>query len=161
MVQLTLFAVGKLKKNLTSQLFEHYHNKICSIASNVGITKVVLKEINESIKQTTLLRQIEEGKKLLELVNNDTILIICDELGDNLSSRNFAKKFQKEIDSHKKHIIFAIGGADGFSAEIKEKANYSISFGKFTWPHQLTRIMLAEQLYRAITIMLNHPYHRD
>lgn len=160
-MQVILFVVGKLKKDATTELFENYYNRIKNIASRVGITEIILKEIVESKEQTSNLRKISEGKQLLKLVNNDTQLIICDELGENLTSRYFAKKLQKVIHLAPKKIIFAIGGADGFSDEVKQTAQHTISFGKLTWAHQLARIMLTEQLYRAITIMLNHPYHRD
>lgn len=160
-MRLTLLVVGKLKKNATTMLFEQYYNRIHNIAKNIGITNVAVKEISESKENDASLRCIEEGKKLLALVNDGTRLIICDELGANLSSKEFSTQLQKEINIARHNIIFAIGGADGLSKEVKEAAHSSISFGKLTWPHQLARIMLAEQIYRAITIALNHPYHRD
>lgn len=160
-MQLTLFVVGKLKKNATTMLFEQYYNRIHNIAKNIGITNIILKEISESKQHDAALRCIEEGKKLLALVNDGTRLIICDELGINLNSKEFSAKLLKEISMATNNIIFAIGGAHGFSMAVKEAAHGSISFGKLTWPHQLARIMLVEQIYRAITITLNHPYHRD
>ena len=84
-----------------------------------------------------------------------------DERGTSLSSRDFAAKIDGFQNNSFGTVQFIIGGADGLSDDIRKKAHFMMSFGKQTWPHMLARAMLAEQLYRATSILANHPYHRE
>jgi 23S rRNA (pseudouridine1915-N3)-methyltransferase len=86
-------------------------------------------------------------------------LILLDSRGKLLSSREFADWIGRQRDSGAQHLIFAIGPADGWSAAARERADLLLSFGPMTFPHELARVMLAEQLYRAFTILAGHPYH--
>lgn len=160
-MQLILAFIGKLKQNATTSLFQQYYARIEPIVKNIGISKVIIQEIAQSKHSDETLRSLEEGKKLLALVTTGVRLVICDEKGLNVDSRVFTQKLKNETNLATKAIIIAIGGDAGFSAEVKAAAHNAISFGKLTWPHQLARIMLVEQIYRAITIAMNHPYHRD
>lgn len=159
-MRIILFAVGKLKKNAISQIYMQYFERLSVCAKSLGIQHISNYEILESRASTANLRKSQEGKKLLEFMPKNGYLILCDEKGENLSSNAFATKLRSTLDEGLGDIIVAIGGADGFCDEIKQRANLTISFGAMTWPHQLVRILLSEQLYRAMTIMLNHPYHR-
>ena len=160
-MQVTLFSVGKLKKNRTLELFEEYNKGLHGNLKLIGVHNYCIKEIPQSKESTAALRSEQEGKKLLSLVDNTTRLILLDERGENLTSREFASYLKKSIDDGVSNIIFSIGGTDGFCPQVRSRADKLISFGKLTWAHQLARIMLVEQLYRATTIILNHPYHRD
>ena len=86
--------------------------------------------------------------------------VALDSTGVTLTSEEFAARVSGWRDAGRASIFFIIGGPDGLSAETKRRADLVISFGKVTWPHQLVRIMLLEQLYRAVTILTGHPYHR-
>ena len=86
--------------------------------------------------------------------------IILDERGENMSSGSFAGRLQGWRAEDKPAIVFILGAADGLAPALREKASLAIAFGAATWPHQLIRIMLLEQLYRAVTIIAGHPYHR-
>lgn len=88
-------------------------------------------------------------------------LIVCDERGKSFASRNFAVRIAALRDDGVRQLAFAIGGADGLDASVREAAPEVISFGPATWPHALARVMLAEQIYRAINILAGGPYHRD
>lgn len=87
-------------------------------------------------------------------------LILLDERGKSLTSPAFAETVGRLRDSGKRELVIAIGGADGLDPELYEKASLIINLGNLTWPHQLVRILIAEQLYRAVTILSGHPYHR-
>jgi 23S rRNA (pseudouridine1915-N3)-methyltransferase len=81
--------------------------------------------------------------------------------GESMSSSSFAGRLQGWREEDKKAVVFVLGGHDGLAPSLREKSSLAISFGAATWPHQLARIMLLEQLYRAVTIMAGHPYHRS
>ena len=87
-------------------------------------------------------------------------LVILDERGRNLSSEALASWIGERRDQGQREMLFAIGGPDGHAEDAARKAALVLSFGSLTWPHQLARVMLAEQLYRAVTILSGHPYHR-
>jgi 23S rRNA (pseudouridine1915-N3)-methyltransferase len=91
----------------------------------------------------------------------DAQLIACDEHGRALTSRDFADRLAALRDDGARHLAFAIGGADGLGATVAAAAIQTLSFGPQTWPHALARAMLAEQVYRAVTILAGSPYHRD
>lgn len=86
-------------------------------------------------------------------------LILLDAVGRTMSSEQFAVWIGRERDTGTQHLHFAIGPADGWSAEMRQRADLVLSFGPMTFPHELARVMLAEQLYRAFTILAGHPYH--
>jgi 23S rRNA (pseudouridine1915-N3)-methyltransferase len=90
-----------------------------------------------------------------------SVTILLDERGINLSSMEFSKRLEDWRDSGKREARFIIGAADGHSSEERSSADLLLSFGSATWPHLLARAMLAEQLFRATSILANHPYHRE
>jgi 23S rRNA (pseudouridine1915-N3)-methyltransferase len=87
--------------------------------------------------------------------------VILDARGESLSSVGFASRLQDWRSQDKPAVAFIIGAADGLAPTLREQASLAIAFGAATWPHQLVRIMLLEQIYRAITILAGHPYHRS
>jgi 23S rRNA (pseudouridine1915-N3)-methyltransferase len=99
------------------------------------------------------------GKPPLPPENGVTILL--DEKGEQLGSLDFARKLERWRDGGKREARFLIGGADGFDDSDRASADLLLAFGKATWPHLLARAMLAEQLFRATSILANHPYHRE
>jgi 23S rRNA (pseudouridine1915-N3)-methyltransferase len=106
-------------------------------------------------------RMQAEGEWLLDTTKECEQLIALDENGKLLSSKAFSEKISGWEDNGIRKIGFIIGGADGLSEEVKQKATMLLAFGTMTWPHMLARVMLAEQLYRAYSITTNHPYHRE
>ena len=101
-----------------------------------------------------------EAPKLLARAA-DATLIACDEHGTALSSRAFAERLTRLRDDGVRNLVFVIGGANGLAESVLAKASDTLAFGPQTWPHALVRAMLAEQIYRAATIMAGLPYHRD
>ena len=102
----------------------------------------------------------KEYEKALSLIKRNSILVALDEKGTNYSSHAFSNKMKNWIENSS-NIYFLIGGPDGISDEIRKKANYLISLSNLTFPHQLAKVILAEQVYRSICIMNSHPYHRS
>lgn len=149
-MKIIIAASGKLKKSPELEIFEYYKKRTR--------WNISLKEI-EAKKGDAKKVQEEEGALLLKATEG-TARIILDEKGKELSSKDFAILIKKFFDAGKT-VSFLIGGADGHTENVKESADVLISFGKATWPHMLVRAMLAEQIYRAYTILNNHPYHRN
>jgi len=107
--------------------------------------------------------QLIEAKRILEAVGRD-YLIALDERGSQPTTLELAERFKSWLDGNVtqgRDIAFVIGGADGLHVSIKQKADWLWSLSKLTMPHALVRVMLAEQLYRALTVIQNHPYHRE
>ena len=104
---------------------------------------------------------MREGEKILDLLPKGAKLVALDERGKPQESKDFAAKLGAWRDEGIQTTVFVIGGAGGLSNAVRERADLMISFGKQTWPHMLARAMLAEQLFRATTILAGHPYHRE
>jgi 23S rRNA (pseudouridine1915-N3)-methyltransferase len=102
----------------------------------------------------------EEAAAISAATPAKSVLVALDEHGDNIDSAAFAAHLGRWRDQQIGNTIFAIGGADGLSPDLRRKAKPVIAFGSATWPHQMVRVMLLEQIYRAATILAGHPYHR-
>ena len=159
-MKLTLHAVGKLKKGPEQELCARYEKRIRQIGPQLGIADFLLREVTESRQQNAEARKAEEAEKLLQSDPAQSLLILLDETGASLDSRSFADVLQRAADDARP-LLLAIGGPDGHSKSLLNKADKVLSFGAMTWPHQLARIMVMEQVYRAMTILAGHPYHRD
>jgi 23S rRNA (pseudouridine1915-N3)-methyltransferase len=116
-----------------------------------------LKRVSWPVKVTEL---PESGGRVPAAAENG-VTVLLDEKGEQLGSVAFARRLEAWRDSGKREARFVIGGADGFDDEARASADLLIAFGKATWPHLLARAMLAEQLWRATSILANHPYHRE
>lgn len=101
-----------------------------------------------------------ESAALLALIPDGAVVVVCDERGQSLGSAAFAEKLGVWRDSGCKDLVFLIGGADGHTEALRKRADLLLCMGQMTWPHQLARVMLIEQLYRAQQILAGHPYHR-
>lgn len=141
-----IICVGKIKENYLRDMISDYAKRI-SKYHKIEIIELTDSNINK------------EKEELLRVINTKDYNIVMDIDGNNLSSREFAEKIDKTflINSN---ITFIIGGSDGISPEIKELANYRLSFSKLTFPHQLFRGILLEQIYRAFKILNNESYHK-
>ena len=117
------------------------------------------------LKNTKSLREAtqkeEEGKRVLKQINPQDTLVLLDEIGSQHSSKGFADFLQKRMNAGTKNLVFVIGGPYGFSAEVYKRAQYKISLSTMTFSHQMVRIFVAEQLYRAFSILNNEPYHHE
>lgn len=150
-MHLHLRAIGKLKEKSALELLTQYHKRLP--------WKLSIAEHEVKHYSTAQERKEAEGAWLLSGLAKSSLLIALDERGKSYDSIQFAHMLQQWREQHG-DVTFVIGGADGLSDAVKTRAHSLISFGALTWPHQLVRIMLVEQLYRASTILSGHPYHR-
>lgn len=160
-MKLIIHAVGRLKAGPERELAERYFERLEKSGPGVGLEFSGVTEIAESRAQTATERRREEGQRLQTQLQPGTALVLLDERGKNLPSEELAGRLGLLRDSGRKAMLVAIGGADGHDASLRDQADLVVSFGALTWPHQLVRVMLAEQLYRVTTILAGHPYHRS
>jgi 23S rRNA (pseudouridine1915-N3)-methyltransferase len=159
-MRIAVHAVGRMKSGPDKELAERYFDRFSKSGPALGLEFSGVTEIAESRAQTARERRRDEAQRLQAQLGAGISLILLDERGKNLSSEEFARKIGSMRDDGRRGLVIAIGGADGHEASLREQAALVLSFGAMTWPHQLVRIMLAEQLYRAATILSGHPYHR-
>lgn len=159
-MHVAIHAVGRMKAGPERELVARYLDRFAKAGPALGLEWAGVTEIAESRAQGALQRKQDEGRRLLEAVAAGGALFLLDETGKDLSSEAFAAKLGQLRDGGTRQLILAIGGADGHDPELRARAVLTMSLGLMTWPHQLVRIMLAEQLYRAATILSGHPYHR-
>jgi 23S rRNA (pseudouridine1915-N3)-methyltransferase len=152
-VQILIIAAGKLKSGPELSLTQTY---IKRCPWPVKITEI---EERRPIKGAE--RMTREGELLLKAIPQGAYVIALDERGKKLRSPEFAKKIETIADNGIRTLVFMIGGADGYDPSVKKRADMLISLGSMTWPHMMVRAMIAEQIYRASTILSNHPYHKD
>lgn len=160
-MKLSIHAVGRMKAGPERDLAGRYIDRLAKAGPAIGLEFSGVTEQVESRASSSALRKAEEARKLLETVSPGAALILLDERGKNLSSQDFAARLGQLRDEGCPQAVLAIGGPDGHDESLQAKAGLVLSFGKLTWPHQIVRIMAAEQLYRAVTILSGHPYHRD
>ena len=159
-MRLTLVCVGKLKAGPERLLFERYFKRLTEGARGVGFASVDLREIEESRARRPDERRAEEGGAILAAVPRGGALVLLDERGPSTTSEEWAADIGRARDASLAAYAVAVGGPDGFDPSLRGAAHRIVSFGSMTWPHQLVRVMAGEQLYRAITILARHPYHR-
>lgn len=159
-MRISLFAVGRLKSGPEKELAERYLDRFAKAGPAVGLELAKITEINESRSGNAETRKREEAAALDKMLGDGAVLVLLDERGKALDSPAFAELLRSIRDQGKRDLMIAIGGPDGLDPDLTSKAAHMLSFGKMTWPHQLVRVMLGEQLYRAVTILSGHPYHR-
>lgn len=153
-----LLAVGKTDNKQLQHLISEYENRL---RHYVKFELEVIADI-KNVKNLSERQQKEkEGEQLLKKLNNTDILILLDENGNQHSSIDFANYLQKKMNSGIKQLVFAIGGPYGFSDEVYKKSQGKLSLSKMTFSHQMVRLFVVEQIYRAFTILKNEPYHHQ
>ena len=149
-----------MKSGPERDLCARYQARLAAIGPPLGFSEVLIREIPESRAGRLSDRQREEAVALRRALPPDSRLIALDERGKNLASAEFAMDLSRARDTGAAAYGLAIGGPDGLDSAFREAADFALSFGSMTWPHQLVRILALEQLYRAATILAGHPYHR-
>jgi 23S rRNA (pseudouridine1915-N3)-methyltransferase len=150
-LRLTILAVGRCRDDAVTTLWRDYAGRLRPPLALVEV---------EDKRRTAPDRKSREAELLLDSVPPGARIVALDEHGKTLDSIAFAKKLGDWRDQGTQDIAFLIGGADGLDRAVIDKAALVLSLGTMTWPHMLARVMLAEQLYRAETILSGHPYHR-
>jgi 23S rRNA (pseudouridine1915-N3)-methyltransferase len=154
-MRITLAAIGRLGRTPETELARDWAERATAQGRALGLGPVDILEI-EPRKPG----KAAEGEAILAAVEG-AYLIACDERGQIFKSRDFAERIGRLRDDGERRLAFVIGGTDGLSDTVTAQARLKLAFGPQTWPHALARAMLAEQVYRAVTILAGSPYHRD
>jgi 23S rRNA (pseudouridine1915-N3)-methyltransferase len=159
-MRIIVAAIGRLKQGPETELAERYRKRAAQVGRSLGLRDVEIVEIRESRAEDASKRMIEESIALATIIPQGAAVVLLDPRGDNLDSAGLANQIAKWRGAAKPAAVFVIGGPDGLATSLADKADVKLAFGAATWPHQLVRVMLMEQLYRAATILTGHPYHR-
>ena len=160
MINITIICVGKIKEKYLSLGIAEYHKRLQRFAK-IDIIEIADEQIPENVNASLSEHILEsEGTKILSKISKDAYIVTLEIAGDMLSSEEMAGFITKICTYQTSKIVFIIGGSLGLSPLVKKKANKAISFSKMTFPHQLMRLILFEQLYRSFTILANITYHK-
>ncbi|MEO6781211.1 MAG: 23S rRNA (pseudouridine(1915)-N(3))-methyltransferase RlmH [Bradyrhizobium sp.] len=159
-MRLVVVSIGRLKQGPERALAERYRERFDDIGRKLGFRGLEIHEIPESRARDAATRVAEEAATILAAIPEKSTVVALDQRGDNIDSAAFARHLGRWRDEQVASTIFVVGGADGLSPDLRRKAKLSLAFGSATWPHQLVRVMLLEQIYRAATVLAGHPYHR-
>lgn len=159
-MRLVVAAIGRLKPGPERDLAGRYRERAAVIGRSIGLQSVDVLEVEESRARRAADRLNEEAAALERAIPEIAAIVALDAHGEALSSRDLAVRLGRWRDQGIPATTFLIGGADGLAQSLRHRAGLSLAFGAATWPHQLVRIMLLEQIYRAMTILSGHPYHR-
>jgi 23S rRNA (pseudouridine1915-N3)-methyltransferase len=159
-MRLIISAIGKLKDGGERDLYERYATRLDQAGRGVALSPLTLNEFPESKLASSDLRKADEAARLLKTTGEAQVVVVLDETGRQYASEAFANLLGKHRDGGAKAMAFLIGGADGHGDGALKAATFKLSLGAMTLPHGLARVVLAEQLYRAATILAGHPYHR-
>lgn len=154
-----LLAVGRMKAGPERELFERYWQRAEPLSRSLGFGAPNLVELRESQAQTADQRKAAEAAQLLDKVPDGAAVIVLDERGKAITTPQFSSRLETFKDSGRS-VVLIIGGPDGLDGALRKRADLVVSFGAMTMPHQLVRVLAAEQLYRAMTVLSGHPYHR-
>lgn len=159
-MRILLAAVGRMKAGPERGLVDRYLDRARKAGPAVGLTGFSVVEVAEGRQARVEARCDEEAEQLVAQLRGADLLIL-DEGGAAWTSRELAAELGRRRDAGTEALAVAIGGPDGHGAAVRARAAAVVSFGRVTFPHQIVRILAAEQLYRAVTLLSGHPYHRD
>jgi 23S rRNA (pseudouridine1915-N3)-methyltransferase len=165
-MRILIAAVGGVQKAAADETAaaNSYLKNAELMGARMGLGPIALYEVEDrrsrAVRTDAAQRKDREGTLLLAQVPEGATLVALDGRGRALSSEKFAEWLGQNRDQGCRNLAFVIGGADGLSDQVTARAQWQLSLGAMTWPHMLVRMMLAEQIYRAVTILANHPYHR-
>lgn len=160
-MDIKIVAVGKIKEKFYKDAIDEYlkrmqtYNKveIIEVADEMAAENLSEKEL-EQVKE-------KEGERILGKISKEDYVVSLEILGKQMDSIEFAKFIENEMaEGFGRNLVFIIGGSNGLAKEVSQRSNKKLSFGKMTYPHQLMRVILTEQIYRAYRIINGHPYHK-
>ncbi|WP_010531330.1 23S rRNA (pseudouridine(1915)-N(3))-methyltransferase RlmH [Lentibacillus jeotgali] len=159
-MNISIIAVGKLKEKYLKQGIDEYLKRLGPYAK-VQIKEVADEKAPENMSDADMQEvKRKEGERILSHISQDTYVITLDINGKMLTSEKFAAELDKLATYGKSKIAFVIGGSVGISEEVQKRSDLALSFSKLTFPHQMMRMILLEQVYRAFRIMRGEPYHK-
>lgn len=160
-MDIKIIAVGKIKEKFYKEAIDEYLKRM------QAYNKVEIIEVADEMAAETLsekeLEQVKEkeGERILGKISKEDYVVSLEILGKQMDSIEFAKFIENEMaEGFGRNLVFIIGGSNGLAKEVSQRSNKKLSFGKMTYPHQLMRVILTEQIYRAYRIINGHPYHK-
>lgn len=159
-MKIRIIAVGRLKEKFYEEAVNEFRKRISRFAE-IEIIELADEKAPENLNKADLeqIKQLE-GRRIMDRIGENDFVILTDLRGKELSSTEFSDKLRSLMIGGKSRFMFIIGGSNGVSDEVFRRADYKLSFSKLTFSHQIFRIMLLEQLYRAFKIMNGEPYHK-
>lgn len=156
-----IIGVGKIKEKFYREAISEYQKRMTAY-NKVEIVEVADEKAPETLSEKEIDQvKTAEGERILSKIKDDAFVVTLEINGKALDSIKFAKLIQDEmLDGFGRDMVFVIGGSNGLGANVLKRSNYRISFGKMTYPHQLMRVILMEQIYRAYRIINKDPYHK-
>ncbi len=159
-MKITILAVGRIKEKYFTMAVEEYSKRLSGYVK-LEIIEVADEKTPDGASEAEEENiRLKEGRRLLKNIKSDAYTVTLEIEGDMPDSVELSEKIEKIGLSGKSHIIFIIGGSLGLSGEVKKRADYRLSFSRLTFPHQLMRVVLLEQIYRSFRILGNEPYHK-
>lgn len=159
-MRIAVVAVGRMKAGPERELVSRYLERAVASGKPLGFSGFSVTELPESRAGSAAARKTEEARAITAALPENAVTVALDERGKALASEALTRRIADWRDAGKPALAFVIGGADGLDPAFVAGCDLTLSFSPLTWPHQLVRIMLAEQLYRMTTILAGHPYHR-
>lgn len=160
-MRIGIVAVGRLKAGPEKDLVSRYLDRFAKAGPASGLDFSRVTELVESRASNAATRKREEAAQIEKALPDNALVVALDERGKSWNSEEFAAFVGDHKDRGRRDMVLIIGGADGLDPDLRNRADLTLNLGKMTWPHQVVRILLAEQLYRAVTILSGHPYHRS
>ncbi|WP_342635277.1 23S rRNA (pseudouridine(1915)-N(3))-methyltransferase RlmH [Cohaesibacter haloalkalitolerans] len=161
MMKLVISAIGRQKAGPETDLVARYLDRAQKAGRALGLNGPDILEFTESRARNTQERKTQEAEQTLAALPAGAFIVALDEHGKNMSSEDFAKLIDRERNQGTPAMAFCLGGPDGHGQALLGAASAKLALGAMTWPHQIARILLSEQIYRAMTILSGHPYHRS
>ncbi|WP_085060076.1 23S rRNA (pseudouridine(1915)-N(3))-methyltransferase RlmH [Staphylococcus haemolyticus] len=159
-MKITILAVGKLKEKYWKQAISEYEKRL-GVYSKIEIIEVSDEKAPENMSDKEIEQVKEkEGQRLLAKIKPQATVITLEIQGKMLSSEGLAEEMQRRMTQGQSDFVFVIGGSNGLHEDVLKRSNYALSFSKMTFPHQMMRVVLIEQVYRAFKIMRGEAYHK-
>lgn len=155
-MKILLLAVGKLRETAYSDLVEDYLRRAGRFSP------VEMLEVRTAGKSPPGQAVLQEGERLLKVISQQDSVVVCDERGRDMTTNQLVEfLIRKRAGGGAGRLVFIVGGTEGVSEDIRDRAEFELALSRMTLPHELARVVLAEQIYRALTLLANHPYHRS
>jgi 23S rRNA (pseudouridine1915-N3)-methyltransferase len=159
-MKLTVITVGKLKEKYWVDAVKEYKKRISKYAKIELIEVADEKEPNNASEKDIELIKDKEGERILSKIKDSQHVVTLEIEGKEYTSESLAKQYQNWMNTGKSDVVFVIGGSNGIGREVKKRSNQEISFGSLTYPHQMMKVMILEQLFRVNKILRNENYHK-
>lgn len=157
-MKIKLLAIGKTDDKNLQVLIDKYQQRL---KHYIGFELEIIPDLKNTKNLSIAQQKEKEGELLLKKTNNSDFVVVLDDKGKTYTSKQFSQYFQKKMNSGSKQLVFVIGGPYGFSEQVYQRANEKISLSAMTFSHQMIRLFVVEQIYRAFTILKNEPYHHE